>query len=288
MRRSALRAIVLAAVVAGTWFTLRGISGSQLLHALARTDLPFVAAFGLPLLAVGSVLRTGRYRALLPALDTSPPFFDLWPCVILSMAGNNVLPLRAGELLRTRESVAAGYRLSRVAIAQLAVKVVEASTLAIYATPALAAHVGYRRPLLVITGLTVLGALVAGWTARRFQVEPRQLLTSLAWSLVADAVEIAIIAVCLKGLGLSAGLLPSVTVFAAVNLAVALPSTPGNVGAFEAGAALSLISIGVERDAAVAFAFVYRAVQWPPVTLAGAVLWTKRMVASPPARAGAS
>jgi uncharacterized protein (TIRG00374 family) len=101
-------------------------------------------------------------------------------------------------------------------------------------------------------------------------------------------VEIALIAVCLGGLGLPAGLLPSVMVYAGVNLAIAVPSTPGNVGVFEAGAALPLIALGVEHDAAVAFALLYRAVQWLPVTLAGGLVWARRMVASEPERASAS
>ena len=100
--------------------------------------------------------------------------------------------------------------------------------------------------------------------------------------------EVAIIAVCLHGLGLPAGLGPSVTVFACVNLAIVLPSTPGNVGAQEAGAALALIALGVDRETAVAFALVYRAVQWLPVTLAGAIVWARRMIVAPPARASAS
>jgi uncharacterized protein (TIRG00374 family) len=71
-----------------------------------------------------------------------------------------------------------------------------------------------------------------------------------------------------------------VTVFAAVNLAIAMPATPGNIGAFEAGAALPLMATGVDRDTAVAFAILYRAVQWLPVTALGAALFALRPRAS--------
>jgi uncharacterized membrane protein YbhN (UPF0104 family) len=288
MRRHALRAIAFAGVVAGLWWTLRGVSGAQLVHALALTDVRLVAGLSLPLLAVGSVLRGARYGALLPALGSRPRFFDVWSSVMLSTAANNVLPLKAGELLRTRETVAAGVPLARVAVAQLTEAAVEAVSAVACATPAIASHLGFQHPALAIVGLLAIGVVVAGWIARRFRVEPRQLAMSLAWSFGSDLIEIGVIAVCLAGLGLPAGPLPSVMVFAAVKVAVALPSTPGNLGAFEAGAALPLVAIGVERDAAMAFALVYRAVQWLPLTLAGAVLWARRTITSPAARARAS
>jgi uncharacterized membrane protein YbhN (UPF0104 family) len=287
MRRIALRAIAIAAVAATLWLTLRGVSGSQLLHALALTRILFVVVWSVALLAVSSVVRTKRFEALLPRSGPQTSFVELWSAVLLGSAGNNVLPLRAGELVRTRETVAAGYPLAQVAIAQVAEKVIEAASLVAFAAPVLALHVGSRVALLAAC-LLLAGAMLARWTARRFHVEPRQLVVSLAWSLAADAVEVAIVAVGLHGLGLPAGLVPSVTVFAGVNLAIALPSTPGNIGALEAGAALPLIALGVDREAAVAFALVYRAVQWLPVTLAGAIVWARRAIVSQPSRARAS
>ena len=103
-----------------------------------------------------------------------------------------------------------------------------------------------------------------------------QLGRALAWSFGADVLEVGVIALCLKSLGLSAGLTTSLLVFAAVNLAIAVPSTPANLGALEAGAALALVATGVAHDAAVAFALLYRAVQWLPITLAGGAIWAWR------------
>ena len=51
-----------------------------------------------------------------------------------------------------------------------------------------------------------------------------------------------------------------------MNLAIAIPSTPGHLGALEAGASLGLIAVGVDRESALAFALVYRVVQWVPVS----------------------
>jgi hypothetical protein len=276
----------MTAVAMGIWLALRSVSGAKLLHALAPTRVAFVAGWCVTLLAVGSVARSIRFAALLPRTPHAH-LIDLWSAVLLGSAGNNVLPLRAGELVRTRETVAAGYPLARVVVAQVAEKVVDAASLIAYATPVLAAHLGGRFTP-VFAGLVVTGVLFVGWAAPRFRVAPGQLAASLAWSLVADAVEVAIVAVCLHGLGLPAGLVRSLTVFVGVNVAIALPGVPGNLGAQEAGAALPLIALGVDADAAVAFALVYRAVQWLPVTLAGGVVWARRMIVSPATRARAS
>jgi uncharacterized membrane protein YbhN (UPF0104 family) len=271
--RRALRAVSVLAVAVGLWLTLRGVSVSELGGAIARTDLAFVAVWTLPLLGVGTVLRTARFGALLPGGAWGSGFKQLWSGVVVSAAANNVLPLRAGELVRTHETVGAGIGVRRVAFAQLTEKVLEATTLVVWATPALAGYAGARQTVLVACG--VVGFALVALTALVRRVRPdllHALAASAAWSFVADAVEIAIVAACLHGLGLPAGFGPSVTVFAAVNLAIALPSTPGNLGAMEAGAALPLVAMGVERDAAVAFAVVYRVVQWLPITLLGAVV----------------
>jgi uncharacterized membrane protein YbhN (UPF0104 family) len=287
MRRWLPRALAVAVVTMAVAFALRGVHGHELLRSLAEARLSYLAACSLPLLGLGSMLRTARYGSLLPAVGARPRPAELWAIVILSAAANNVLPLRAGELLRTKDTVAAGVRLPSVVVAQLAEKVVEVATLVACVTPVLVTHAGLCGPAPVTVGLFFLASVGAGWAAHRFGVRVRQLVHALGWSLASDAVEIAIIAVCLGGLGLPAGLLPSVVVYAGVNLAIAVPSTPGSVGAFEAGAALPLIALGVEHDAAVAFAFVYRAVQWLPLTLAGALVWARRMVVSEPERARA-
>jgi hypothetical protein len=249
-----------------------------MLHSVAIANLAYVGAWCLPLLAAGSLLRTARYRALLPHFGKGYGLWDVWSAVVLSAAANNVLPLRAGELIRTRETMAAGATLLEVAFAQVAEKVVEAATLIVWATPVLASYVAHGRLTVAVAALIAVIALVTTWALRFDRLHTLQgIALSSVWSLAADAIEIAIVAVCLRGVGLPGGLAASVAVFAAVNLAIALPSTPGNVGAFEAGAALPLIAMGVGRDAAIAFAFVYRAVQWLPVSIVGCILWARRV-----------
>ena len=277
LSRRALRIAAIAAVAFGVWFSARGIAPKELLHALGAADLLYVAVGTLPLLVLGSLLRTARYGALLPTSSGEHGFWDLWSAVVLSGAANNVLPLRAGELVRTRETMARGLPLAQVAFAQVTEKLVEAATLVVCSVPVLLAYATPGHPVRLVSIVTAV--LVVGVTVA-LRLDRRDLLRAVArsscWSFAADAVELAIIAVCLRSLGLPCGLVTSIAVYAAVNLAIALPSTPGNVGAFEAGAALPLIALGVSRDAAVAFACVYRVVQWLPLSAVGLAVWARQ------------
>lgn len=275
--RIAIRTASIGAVAIGLWLALRGVSLADLGRALGAADLSLLVAAVVPLLGVGLVLRALRYGALLPSHPrrARARFADVWTSVALSTAGNNVLPLRGGELLRTRETVAAGYPLRDTALAQVTEKVVEGASIVICVAPALIAVAG-RRWAIVTALVCGLGVPFVVWAARRLRLSTKRIAIALVWSILADAVEVALIAVCLVALGQDAAPTTCLTVFGAVNLAIALPSTPGNIGALEAGAALPLMAMGVDREAAIAFALVYRVVQWVPVTLLGAAIWLSR------------
>jgi uncharacterized membrane protein YbhN (UPF0104 family) len=58
-------------------------------------------------------------------------------------------------------------------------------------------------------------------------------------------------------------------VLLSLNLAIAVPSTPAQVGAFELGASAPLALLGVPPERALAFALLYHVMQALPTTLAG-------------------
>ncbi|GAC1595260.1 MAG: hypothetical protein NVS4B10_03630 [Myxococcales bacterium] len=69
-----------------------------------------------------------------------------------------------------------------------------------------------------------------------------------------------------------------------VNLLLALPAPPGNLGNFEVGAGVSMVAMGGDAAAATAFALGYHALQLLPTLLAGAIFLPmagKRRRASP-------
>jgi len=287
--RGLLWTLVLAAGAVAFRRTFGHGTLARVVDVLRSADLGMLAVLGTPVLVAGFLLRAARFRALI-RFDNGhrAPLAYVLASVVISQGANNVLPLRAGELVRTRDLVARGVPLRRVAFAQVIEKAIEFISL-------LAWVVLGARPLLSRVHPAVLGVLgvvalfaFGSWlirvTLRRRSsggfAEYRERLVSLTvalfWSLLADAGESALIALCLASLGVIPTLPMVVTVLASVNVAISLPSTPGQVGTFEAGATVGLLLAGLPSDVAVGFALVYRLVQWLPVTIAAGVLWLLR------------
>jgi uncharacterized membrane protein YbhN (UPF0104 family) len=67
-------------------------------------------------------------------------------------------------------------------------------------------------------------------------------------------------------------LVGTVAAILAVNLGFALRATPGNVGVFQAAYALTAAAFGMDKDQAIAVAFLIQTQQILPITLIGAAL----------------
>jgi len=61
----------------------------------------------------------------------------------------------------------------------------------------------------------------------------------------------------------------------AINLALILPTTPAQLGVLEMGAVAALRMLGVDENAALAFALLYHASHVVPPTLIGGLLLLK-------------
>jgi len=275
--RLLLRVGVLAIAIATLVAMRRQVSLARVAEVLRAADLALLGALVLPLLALNFVIRAARFRALFGNRAARPPFGDVLRAVLLGHGANNVLPMRAGEVVRTRELAVRGSPVRRVVAAQVAEKVVELASILVWIAPGIdVLFPGHPRLVFVAEGalLAALGvwALIA---ARRDGSTDRlaSIVEAFLWSLVADGLEIALIAVCAASVGVHASLTTCAVVLGTTNLAIALPSTPGQLGTFEAGSALGLVLTGFASDRALAFALVYRVVQWVPITLAAGILW---------------
>jgi len=87
-----------------------------------------------------------------------------------------------------------------------------------------------------------------------------------AWLFDLASVELVLYAV-----GATPSLAAGLMVLLITNLAIAVPLTPGNLGAHELGSALALKLLGVQVEIATAFALLYHALHTIPVLLAGFV-----------------
>jgi uncharacterized protein (TIRG00374 family) len=98
---------------------------------------------------------------------------------------------------------------------------------------------------------------------------PRAIGRALAASLAAWTLELVVLAVALRSVGIALPVPAIVVVLMGINVMLAVPVTPGNLGTLEVGATLALLGFGVAREKALAFAICYHALQSIPLIVLG-------------------
>ncbi|MEO7712153.1 MAG: lysylphosphatidylglycerol synthase transmembrane domain-containing protein [Gemmatimonadaceae bacterium] len=92
---------------------------------------------------------------------------------------------------------------------------------------------------------------------------------ALILSVIAWALQVATYQVTAHAANYPMTLVATIAALIAVNLGFALRATPGNVGLFQAAYAATAVAFGLDRDQAIAVAFLIQAQQILPVTLVG-------------------
>jgi uncharacterized membrane protein YbhN (UPF0104 family) len=234
-----------------------------------------------------TVARVRRWQALLEPIPhrQRASFFDLVRISFASGAVSNLLPARAGEAVRVVElRRRRGYPAGALIAAQLAEKGIEAISLGVLfgacallpgsdSTPLAVAGAIAAAAIVLLAVLPRRAPGVAGrfLDALRAVHAERSWIRSLLWSLLSDAVDLLLVGLCLRALGIEVHPAVWAMVLLSINLALLLPSTPGNLGVLEAGAVVALTASGVAAEPALAFALVYHAVHLVPGTLLGVV-----------------
>lgn len=270
---------------------------------MRQTRWEWVLASAL-LAPLGLWARAHRWRYLFPP-GSNPP--GLVPAVMIGYMVNNVLPLRAGEVVRVYVvarrwghgfwTTLATLVVERV-LDSLAIVLILALMIPFIAVPGLfqwAAAVLFAIDLAGIALLVALAAapersrrLVARLARRWPRLETRvqailatfvhglegirtsaHVLPLLVWTVIVWTIPALAGWTALKALDLHLPFLAGWTVLAFVGLGVSIPSAPGYVGVFHAAAALAVGIFGVSQPAAVGFALIFHAAQYVPVTLVG-------------------
>ncbi|GAC1342688.1 MAG: lysylphosphatidylglycerol synthase transmembrane domain-containing protein [Myxococcales bacterium] len=304
-----LRILAVLLVLFACVFFVRSIDPHAVLAAVrAASPGLLVAAAVANLLHLG--VRVLRLRELL-APARRVPVGRLFRYSLAFCAGNNLLPARAGEavriwLLHSREGIAASTALSASVIEKLCDAVallVLAAPLPwlIPALPAWAAGAILTSSLLALAAVVVLAFLLRAhreaplhtlrgrlYLGARALGSPRALAGIALLSLGVWASDAAALILVLRALGCEIPLAGAVFVMLTLNLAIAVPSTPASVGAFELGAVAALRVLQVAEGPALAVALLYHLVQMVPVTVLGLPDLLSITRARAAARAGSS
>ena len=283
--RLLLRLAVWLALAAGLVLLAQRLDWPQLRSALAAADLRLLALVvvaGLP----GLLCNALRWQAVAAAVRPVS-LLTVVAAQCVSYAASAVLPARAGEAVRF-ELLARGSGMGRAEAAGTVALDHALNGLVMFAFAAAlplllpvprwmslliwggtAAALGFAAALLRLSRAPsararpgrlqqLIARLRGGLVGLR---DPRVVVPALLYSVGAWAVEIATTQIALAAFHLPHDVAHAMAVLFGVNLALAVPAPPANLGSFELGASLSLVAFGGSKEKAAAFALGLHGVQ---------------------------
>ena len=287
---------VFAFIVSATLLViaLRGVEWRQVGIVLRRADVPLFAAAAAGL-SVSLLLRAIRWRVVLTAEPPLRVGTVFW-ATALGYAGNNLLPARAGEVVRS-VVIAAKSNLTKsfVLTTALAERTVDAvflvpiSTLALGAVPGIPSAFSHASRILgyvAVAGILAIilvghiDALLARIVVslpishkvreRIQQVQAEFIAALMAFrdrrralafsglTLVIWTCDTIVALFIARALHLTLHPAGAVILVAALALSSALPSTPGYIGVYQFVAVSVLVPLGMTNSEAVAFIFLFQ------------------------------
>jgi uncharacterized protein (TIRG00374 family) len=242
-------------------------------------------------------LQAARWRRIADTRLGQRRFFEM---VVAGVAVNNVLPGRVGDILRARwvsQGAFSGGRGLATVVLDRGFDILALVTFLLASLPLVTDQGWVDRivvgSVLVLLALLVLLTAARSYTRRRPRSrrshrglprrfvrdtleglsDPLSVERGLVWfGLSVAAWSAWALAAILVGrsVGVELSLVDAVFVTAALNLGVAIPSSPGFVGTYQWLGVSALALFGIEREAGLAFAIVMQAVWYVPTTIVGA------------------
>lgn len=298
MRRRGLQTVgwVVSAVVLGAvvWWALH-----QPAPELPSTNEDFFA-LGLAVVLYGicTALRAERWRTLLHDVDARPSRGDAHRLVLVGYMGNNVLPARAGDLMRVVLMAPRAETTRRFVVGTLVAErlldVVVLAVLFLVLATTIAGGAGLPGgAALAVLGVVVAVALVAGVAGfgvlrrRGFVERARAFLTPmvastrnlrgrhgagmLALTILIWLGEAGVWGSCAAAVNLGASPLEALYLVALASMFALIPSGPGYAGTQDVAAVIGVKAIGGTSMQAVSYLILVRFVLLVPITLAGLV-----------------
>lgn len=290
------------------WLILKNIDLNELAASFRQAKLAYIGA-AVVVFFVGYACRIQRWRLMLTQENTSLRWSQCAGPFFASVAANNVLPFRAGDLLRgfgfnKQLGVSASTTITTLFVERLLDLLMVVSFLGIalaYFGMDSSKLVGFGGSALLLAGLGLLFLLVfpsifkplafgLSLTIRKLfpafgvklHAEFVKIFTALEHTSKGSTITRLIIwsfsAWLAEGcvFWLVALSIPTITHTLAAwialpigTLATVIPSTPGFVGTFDYFTAKAMGSLGNSTSSSIAFAFIVHAVLWLPPTITG-------------------
>jgi uncharacterized protein (TIRG00374 family) len=297
-RRWAHWSLILPVVISGVLLVVavRGVDGAQVLATLRQGRIDLLALACL-ILTVSYVTRGLRWRVVLSA-ERQIAASTVFSATMAGYLGNSVLPARAGELIRSallgrQADLSTSYVLATVLLERLAdvVALVLIGLLALLAldtVPGWLLNAGALAGAIALAGLAVARSLPHVYrramvpVARqlvpaRFHARlavlasqfllglgalrhPRRGLAFIALTALIWILDVVFAVTVGHAFGLPLFAPQAMVLLAALGLASAVPSTPGNLGVYQFVAVTVLVPLGFLQDQALALIIGLQAV----------------------------
>ncbi len=250
------------------------------------------------LYAVATLIRAERWHSILAITGVKAARVDCYGLTTVGYMGNNVLPARAGELLRVvllDQKVKAGKRtlLGTIVAERILDLLVLAAMLVVVGYGVLQGHAlpsqtfahpvilgGAAVALLVIAGTGILVLKRRGLlervreAARPLAGAPRALwgrpaVPMLAATVVLWCVEASVYLFVARSVNLDISASGALYLVGLTNFVAALPAAPGSIGTFDAAVAFGARVLGGSGSAVVSYVILLRFVLYVPITVVG-------------------
>jgi glycosyltransferase 2 family protein len=298
-------AIGLAAVL--LYKALHGVDWLQVWRTVLAARWEYLAG-AVSISVISYILRALRWRILLNAGASAPlPVSMVFRANMAGYLGNNVLPARAGEVIRSlivssQSSLSRAYVLTTAASERMmdAIVLVLWGSLTLSRVSSKPAWMeGVARTMTVVAAAGALALMVLphveGLVQRvvrwlpvppalqeRMKLMVGQILLAIrafhhlgrfvsfaALTALIWAADATSMLVSARGLGLAMPFPAAVLLLTAMGLGSALPSTPGYVGIYQFVAVTVLAAFGISRDQALAYSLVTQALAYATVIVLG-------------------
>lgn len=302
--------LIAGVILAGVflWLIFRHLSFDEIKEAFSKAN-PSWIGLAVIVFFIGYACRIERWRLMLVQNNPALRWRQCAGPLMASVAANNVLPFRAGDVLRAfgfnrRLGISAATSFTTLFVERLLDLLMVVAFLGValaYFGMESSAFIGVGAGFLLAAGAAILFLLlfpalfqpIAYWLARsvssflpglgkKMNDEFHKVFTALEhtssgrtmpklvfWSVMAWLAEGFVF-------WLTAISLPSVVQHLAAwlalpvgTLATVIPGTPGYVGTFDYFTAKAMTSLGNPAAASTAYAFLLHAVLWLPPTIAG-------------------
>jgi glycosyltransferase 2 family protein len=258
-----------------------------------------IAAAGLYTLV--TVLRGERWHRILHLTGVKTRRSDSYGLTTVGYMGNNVLPARAGEMLRVvllskREEAGKRALFGTVVAERMLDAIALAGIFVVVVFGILRENLPSDKPLLVVAigGAAAVAALAAIQIVRRrgalhrlrdfarpLAGAPRALLsrqgiTLLAASFLIWTVEASVYLTVAQATELQMSGMEALYIVAFTNLVAMLPAGPGYIGTFDAAVVVGVKAIGGTGSQAVSYLLLLRFILFVPITVVGLIVLVTR------------